>query len=182
MKQPRNILTREISNYLFPVEFARDVIMQCPTVGTRTTQETLVYHLQNKFPPQIYANRTTCLLSAGFHDMAIVPEISAQTFVQNVKEYIGQIRPFCKRMIWIGLNTVRDERNYAQRNYKVVQWNKGVKTMLERDFPNDVFFVGVARRTQNMMEHADNIHMDWGYYYSLAWFFFQNLTRFCEQL
>lgn len=164
----------------FPVEYARDVETQCPAVGINTTQEAVEYYLTHNYPPQVYRNTTTCLMSVGFHDMGIRPEIRMSTYVQNVKHYIRRIRPFCKTMVWMGMNTVRGDNLRPQTNAKVVQWNKGVQDMLVKTYPDDVVFMDVTSCTRSKAAHFDNVHMKKPYYKDLSNFFFQNLTTFCN--
>lgn len=164
----------------FPVEYARDVTTQCPAVGVTTTQEAVNYYLERNFPPHgDHWNTTSCLLSVGFHDMGIIPDIGMAAYVENVKYYVRQIRPFCKNLVWLGMHQVKGRRRYPQTNAKVLQWNKGVQDMLFQSYPHDVVFMDTANRTWNKAEHRDNIHMEYSYYASLATFFVKNLTKFC---
>ncbi|KAI2492346.1 hypothetical protein MHU86_22213 [Fragilaria crotonensis] len=164
----------------FPVEFARDVATQCPAVGVKTTQEAVQYYLKQNYPQHGYQwSMTTCLVSVGFHDMSIVPDIGIATYVMNVKNYIRQIRPFCKTMLWLGMHQVMGKAKYLQTNAKVLQWNKGVLDMLLQSYPNDIVFIDTTNRTSNASEHHDNIHMEFAYYSSVAMFLFKNLTNFC---
>jgi hypothetical protein len=177
-KETKNVLEQRIQ--YFPVEFARDVTAQCPAVGVTTTQEAVQYYLKQNFPQHGYQwNMTTCLVSVGFHDMAIAPDIGITTYVKNVKNYIRQIRPFCKTMLWLGMHQVMGKKNYLQTKAKVLQWNKGVLDMLLQSYPNDVVFIDTTNRTSNASEHQDNIHMSIDYYRSVAMFLFKNLTKFC---
>lgn len=171
--------TFEQKIHYFPVEFARDVSTQCPAVGATTTQQAVQYYLKRNYPQRGYDwNMTTCLVSVGFHDMSIVPDIGVATYVKNVKNYIRQIRPFCRTMLWLGMHQVMGIGRYGQSKEKVLHWNKGVLDMLQ-SYQNDIVFIDTTNRTSNDSEHHDNIHMDYKYYVSFAMFLFKNLTKFC---
>lgn len=177
-EESKKVLEQKI--YYFPVEFARDVTNQCPAVGVKTTQESVEYYLKQKVAHLGNQwNTTTCLVSVGFHDMAIAPDIGITTYVQNVKDYIRRIRPFCRTLVWLGLHQVRGDMRHPQTNAKILQWNEGVLVMLLQSYPNDVVFIDTTNRTTNASEHHDNVHMEQSYYRSVAMFFFKNLTKFC---
>ena len=138
-----------------PVEFANDVEIQ--TNSLRTTQEVVGEYLSKN-------NKDVCFVSAGFHDLAI-SNLTEHGYVKNVLRYISLLRDGCTRIIWKSMSATRDDTSFPQRNLQIRAWNKAVRASL----PTDVAFLDVySTSASGKWKHADNVHMEWGYYRALG--------------
>ena len=148
------------------VEYARDVEMQSEMGNT--TQETLSRYLQLR--GKIYS---LCVVNAGIHDNAL-RDLSTETYILNVKEYLELLFPICLHIIWIETNSVRGDKEWSQGNTKIQVWNKGVNSYIETHLHHKVSVVRVFERSKQA-RRRDNVHMHESWYLELAKTLFEKL-------
>ena len=159
----------------FPVEFARDVELQNPELGT--THEIIAAYFNRQYNKEALVKDfglPICILTAGIHDMAI-PNITTSKFLVNVNWYLDVLKPACSLFIWIA-NTAPKTDNAPQKIGKTQEWNKGVREMLKKHFADCSIFVDVFRASVHF-PHVDNIHMDGRWYSSLGAMFQRSMQR-----
>ena len=112
-----------------------------------------------------------CVLSAGIHDV-LIPNITKEIFVQNVKHLLTNFTRVCESIVWLG-NTAptRDDSDYPQTPALVKTWNMAVREMIaQSNFGPAVLFIDVHTASK-VYPRMDRIHMQDKWYELLGNFF-----------
>lgn len=114
------------------IEFARDVEMQSDRF--LTTQENVAYYLKHKFNSdglRKYWQQPTCIVNTGHHDV-LVPNITKESYVENVRWYLRLLAAECRSIIWIATNAPLSN-DYEQKINNTKAWGLAVKQLLQED-------------------------------------------------
>ena len=108
---------------------------------------------------------SVCVANTGIHDQKIGRGI--QVYLNNVASYLKQLDTICGYIVWLSITSVRGDTNHPQKNSVSIEWNRGVKEMLPRLYPNKSFFLDVWNASSHAI-HNSNIHFEPEYYAKLA--------------
>ena len=165
------------------IEFARDVEIQTPTYST--TQENIAEYLRHSWndptsPLQVMKDwgLPICVINTGNHD-AMLPDITLEDFIKNVKWYLNIYRYQCAHIIWLS-NTAPaiDNTNYVQTQQLMVQYDNAVKDLIAntRSLRRMMSYINVFDASTKW-PHADHIHMDNDWYARLGQWFVTSFMR-----
>ena len=105
-----------------------------PTETTRTSQETAVKYILEK-RGAMTPNDTTCVVGGGFHDLAILPHMSAHLFASRARYWQRLLKQeVCRNVIWVNINSARDIPNAPKYNWgreRIIALNQAVHRMME---------------------------------------------------
>lgn len=158
----------------FSIEFARDVEVQSPEHGT--TQENVASYISKSWNNPLHILETwdkpICVISTGHHD-AMIPGITVDDYLTNVRWYLFIMKPVCGHIIWL-TNTAPaiDDTNFPQTVELLQSYNDGVYKLIEStpEFTESVSFMDVFPASLSWPHH-DHIHMDGEWYQNLGkWF------------
>ena len=149
-----------------PVTWAKDVILQTPTLPT--TQAVVADYLTKRTQDE-GALIDLCVVNAGTHDMNAVPHgYDSGVYSDNVVEYTVLLTKACRRVLWLGMNSCKcpphDETYiYKQTNDLILAWNGMAKFKLQELRNPQVFFLDVFDMSFHDFLHDDNVHMGTDY-------------------
>ncbi|CAB9514662.1 unknown protein [Seminavis robusta] len=156
----------------FSIEFARDVELQ--TTEFQTTQENVAQFIHNHFNQHQklqtdFGGKPICVVSAGFHDMAI-ENMTTSTYVTTVSWYLQLLQQQCDSIVWLQ-NTAPQRRNstdpfvsFAKQHWVSVEaWNRAVHQHLKETSELDtsrilVMDVFESSKAWPFASEEDNIH------------------------
>ena len=140
--------------YYLPVEYTRDV--EHPTLYTKTTQESVALYLKSN-PME------GCVINVGLHDMKL--KLSSRQYVSRVVMWLESIRPYCKTLVWVSLNSVQESPVAKGALYIHPQYNRVIRVWNNKLYNKlkTVDFLDVYNLSTHM-RHRDNVHMEPTYY------------------
>ena len=150
------------------IEFARDVEIQTPRYST--TQENIADYLRHSWneptsPLMQEWGLPICVINTGNHD-AMLPGITLDDFIKNVKWYLNIYKSQCSHIIWLS-NTAPaiDNTNYVQTGELMKTYDNAVKDLIvsSRSLRRMMSYINVFDAS-NKWPHADHIHMDNDWY------------------
>ena len=145
------------------IQFARDLEMQ--SLLGNTTQESLSRFLQDR--KDIYS---LCFVNSGIHDQRI-RELSTESYIANVKEYLEVITPVCLNIFWIQTTAPLGHREWPQTVAKTREWNDALNlhfnTFSYVQWHGNLYVVGVFDKSL-VAKHDDNVHLDVSWYFELS--------------
>ncbi len=146
------------------IEFARDVEIQSPKYST--TQENIAEYLRRSWneptsPLMLEWGLPICVINTGNHD-SMLPGITVDDFVKNVKWYLDIYKYQCAHMIWLSSTAPRiDNTNYVQTGELMKMYDNAVKDLITntRSLRRMMSFINIFDASKDW-PHADHIHMD----------------------
>ena len=134
-----------------------------PEKTANSTKLTLLFNYLGS-----YQQRDVCVLNVGLHGS----RLTMPKYTSKVKSYIASFAPFCHRIIWLTVNCVRGDKQYIQRNNKIIKQNAMNLKMIIDTYP-DIGIIDMYPMSTLYSMHVDNPHLNDTYYDKASSFFLQ---------